>query len=162
MDRKDPVGMCYSTRSDFTHVRAHKPCVESGRVSFRGRIRPTTILIVLFFSFPSLRVRIKNRHARLVTSGIRAITSGGSPLELVSQQKMSLAKYLSTRLVRQVSLGEVSSKNWLKLPEAKAWALELLILYSPLERLYFLNPQSFFLLKGIHNRPWLVTRVIAS
>ena len=75
MDRKDPVGMCYSTRSDFTHVRAHKPCVESGRVSFRGRIRPPTILIVLFFSFPSLRVRTKTglrASLRLVFAQLQA------------------------------------------------------------------------------------------
>ena len=31
MDRMDPVGMCFTARNNFTQIRPHRPCVESGR-----------------------------------------------------------------------------------------------------------------------------------
>lgn len=35
MDRMDPVGMCFSARNNFRQIRAHRPCVESGRRLFQ-------------------------------------------------------------------------------------------------------------------------------
>ena len=34
MDRMDPVGMCFSARNNFTQIRPHRPCVESGSYLF--------------------------------------------------------------------------------------------------------------------------------
>ena len=46
MGRMDPVGMCFSARKNFSQIRAHRPCVESGRRFFTW-----TNFSNIFFSF---------------------------------------------------------------------------------------------------------------
>ena len=54
MGRKDPVGMCFIarniiSRNNFTSIRAHRPCVESGIGCSNFE---QIFLICFFFSFP--------------------------------------------------------------------------------------------------------------
>ena len=51
MNRMDPVGMCFSAKNNFRQIRAHRPCVESGRELFIF----TRINLLFFFLFPQLR-----------------------------------------------------------------------------------------------------------
>ena len=48
MDRMDPVGMCFTARNNFRQIRAHRPCVESGRIV----VLSGQIINSFFFSFP--------------------------------------------------------------------------------------------------------------
>ena len=49
MGRMDPVGMCFSARKNFSQIRAHRPCVESGRSFFT---RTNFSNFFFFFSLP--------------------------------------------------------------------------------------------------------------
>ena len=50
MGRMDPVGMCFSARKNFSQIRAHRPCVESGRSFFTWT--NFSNIFFLFFSPP--------------------------------------------------------------------------------------------------------------
>jgi hypothetical protein len=51
MDRMDPVGMCFTARNNFRQIRAHRPCVESGRT-----VVSNLHYINFLFLFPSTPV----------------------------------------------------------------------------------------------------------
>jgi len=61
MGRMDPVGMCFSARKNFSQIRAHRPCVESGR-SFFTRTNFSNIFF-FFFSLPHHQINFsENCH----------------------------------------------------------------------------------------------------
>ena len=65
MDRKDPVGVCYSARNACSEkrpqIRHHRPCVESGK-AMRSNSKDswTNYSNVLFFLFPILNLPISS------------------------------------------------------------------------------------------------------
>ena len=72
MDRMDPVGMCFTARNNFRQIRAHRPCVESGRT-----VVSNLHYINFLFLFPSTPVcscpflSVINKKNPLVKLGLR-------------------------------------------------------------------------------------------
>lgn len=58
MDRKDPVGVCYSARNACSEkrpqIRHHRPCVESGKAmrSMSAHFHVQDVLTFISFLFP--------------------------------------------------------------------------------------------------------------
>ena len=129
MDRMDPVGMCFTARHNFTQIRSHKPCVESGREMFSIFQRSISNLLNVYFLFPppphlSLSVcrsvssarstfslcnglppsRRRCRHARRGTCGSPGTSRGVNPWARVTRPKTISPNFSSIHLAAQVSV----------------------------------------------------------
>ena len=135
MGRKDPVGMCFIarniiSRNNFTSIRAHRPCVESGigcsnfeqifLICFFSLFLPTPPSLNLFsskkyasvslvcsyikLSENSLKKYENYRHAHQDMCGTREILKDGNPSELVTRLGTISTNFLNIHRVEQVSV----------------------------------------------------------
>ena len=135
MGRKDPVGMCFIarniiSRNNFTSIRAHRPCVESGigcsnfeqifLICFFLFFLPTPPSLNLFLSKNTclshwsvltsnrpkipLKIRQNYRLAHQDMCGTLEILKDGNPLELVTRLGTISTNFLNIHRVEQVSV----------------------------------------------------------
>ena len=105
MNRMDPVGMCFSAKNNFRQIRAHRPCVESGRELF------IFIRINLLFFFFSLNCVPVNRRALPDMCGTRVILKDANPLVHVTRLEIILRNFSSIRRVEQVSVYKLCTQS---------------------------------------------------
>ena len=105
MNRMDPVGMCFSAKNNFRQIRAHRPCVESGRELFIF-----TRINLLFFSFSLICVPV-NRRALPDMCGTRVILKDANPLVHVTRLEIILRNFSSIRRVEQVSVYKLCTQS---------------------------------------------------
>lgn len=66
MDRKDPVGVCFSARNACSEkkpqIRHHRPCVESGKAmrSDSSKVYDHDVLMFISFSLPHSQPRLSS------------------------------------------------------------------------------------------------------
>ena len=116
MDRMDPVGMCFTARNNFRQIRAHRPCVESGRIvvlseqvinSFFFSFSPHSCLNLFIHvwtcSFLSVSKQIGQiRLAHQDMCGTLEILKDENPLEHVTRLVTISTNFSNTRRVEQV------------------------------------------------------------
>ena len=111
MDRMDPVGMCFTARNNFRQIRAHRPCVESGRtvvsnlhyINFLFLFPSTPVCSCPFLSVINKKKSIGQiRLAHQDMCGTREILKDGNPLERVTRLGTISNNFSNTRRVEQV------------------------------------------------------------
>ena len=141
MDRMDPVGMCFTARNNFRQIRAHRPCVESGRtvvsnlhyINFLFLFPSTPVCSCPFLSVINKKKSIGQiRLAHQDMCGTREILKDGNPLERVTRLGTISNNFSNTRRVEQVrSCAHMT--HFLK----KSTATIMITKYSPYNGNYF-------------------------
>ena len=144
MDRMDPVGMCFTARNNFRQIRAHRPCVESGRIvvlseqiinSFFFSFSPHSCLNLFIHvwtcSFLSVSKKIGQiRLAHQDMCGTLEILKDENPLERVTRPGTISANFSNIRRVEQVrscahmrlvTFSEFGAKNHSQNSHLKIW-----------------------------------------
>ena len=104
MNRMDPVGMCFSAKNNFRQIRAHRPCVESGRELFIF----TRINFCFFFLFLFAPV---NRRALPDMCGTRVILKDANPWVHATRLEIISPNFSSIRRVEQVSVYKLCTRK---------------------------------------------------
>lgn len=111
MNRMDPVGMCFSAKNNFRQIRAHRPCVESGRELFIF-----ICINLFFFSFSLCHLKFcvpVNRRALPDMCGTRVILKDANPLVHATRLEITLPNFSSIRRVEQEN-GDIIVKDPVK------------------------------------------------
>ena len=109
MNRMDPVGMCFSAKNNFRQIRAHRPCVESGRELFIF-----ICINLFFFSFSLCHLKFcvpVNRRALPDMCGTRVILKDANPLVHATRLEITLPNFSSIRRVEQVSVYKLCTQS---------------------------------------------------